>query len=336
MKTSKDPVNDVLRVSYPGQDPEHRRYITGYENFMADLPYLDPKDENLLAKVHLSRELMQNLGKELQNEMWVGEALPAPGKFKRRILALEPPEVIAVDGDRGEQVIAKTEILLALWSDGMKSPVHGHSAGYIHEELVMGKMRVHTYRMVSPTSNVVRPLCTKVYNEGTIASVYNAPNPSNHFKRQNLIHNFVSIGASATLHLLPENTRDGRDNQFMPEYFEDQYPLDVDSVTRLSSFEAMYLQKGDVIMVRSDNVPDYADHFIVITGHNVMKPWGLRPLEVSIMTSPNGISLLDLFDPISGLILLKLKPEAKAAFFEFHDIKEEEGEMIFCDEVVNP
>jgi hypothetical protein len=106
--------------------------------------------------------------------------------------------------------------------------------------------------------------------------------------------------------------------------------MTVDDVTRITSKDGLYLKKGEVVMVRSSNVPDYGDHFIVITGHPIMKDHGLRPQDVAIQASTNGISLLDLFDMEMGLTLLKLKKDARQAFHDFHGITmNSQGEVTF-------
>lgn len=115
-------------------------------------------------------------------------------------------------------------------------------------------------------------------------------------------------------------------------YFEDECPLDVDSVEQISTLQANYLPVGEVLMVRSENVPQFGDHFAVITGPLENKEHGVRPQTASISISPRGINLLDLFEPRTGVIILKLKPAMRDKFHEFHRVQVK-GKEFHCSSI---
>ncbi|HEY9664529.1 MAG TPA: hypothetical protein V6C65_39305, partial [Allocoleopsis sp.] len=311
-KASTNPLQAINMVAYKGQDPKRRMYHFGYENHFNMMPILEEGDPFLKEKIEFSKGVMQNLANTIKADPWVYQTQLGRRDFQRTILAIEEPKMLT--DQRGYKEGA--EFVLAHWGDGHSSPIHGHAAGYLHEEVLFGKMRVNTFRMIDHTT--VRPVATKIVTNGTFASMY-SKEPKNGPKRQVLIHNFTSIGASATLHYLPEHTRDGRDNKFEVQRFGDVYKLTAEDVTRIDSKQGMYSQIGDVILVRSQNVPEYGDHYIVITGHPIMKEHGLRPQDEAIY-APDGSALLDQFEMLHGLTLLKLNKKAAAAFHEFHGI----------------
>lgn len=91
-----------------------------------------------------------------------------------------------------------------------------------------------------------------------------------------------------------------------------------DEVEQISTEGAMYLQPGDVALVRSANVAELGDHYIVVTGKPVQKAWGFRP--ETVVFPINGDSILDRYVPYNGVVALKLKPAIKQAFLTVHSI----------------
>lgn len=323
---SSTPYEDIKRVAYEGQDPKLRMYHTGYEDRLGCIPVLDPQDRFLDGKVGFARYIMQDTAAMLQTDPYTLENLPEANGFTRTILAIESPTV-----EENGAMKEGAEIVLAKWGKGKSSPVHGHAAGYLHEEILEGKMLVNTYRLIDSHSPVVRPVRTDIVGKGTFASVYTAPNPADRFKRQALIHNFTALTPAASLHFLPEHTRDGRDNRFTVEYFEEVHQLSFRDVYPITSKEGMYLQIGAVVLVRSTNVPEYGDHYIVITGAPVKKEHGMRPQDVAIQApGPLAHNLLDFYNETSpGLVLLQLHPYAAKRFLSFHGITISNKEVIF-------
>lgn len=322
LKASKTPVQDIQIVSYPGQDPKRRQFRDGYQDAIEAMPVLSPTDVMLEYKIGISETVMKLLGIELQNESWITDKEMPPNTFERTIIGIEQPVITQYGPKEG------AEIVVAHWGKGFSSPVHGHAVGYMHEAILKGKVLVNKYRLVDPSSPVVRLVRTDIIEQGIFASVYNAPNPENRYARQAMIHNFTALETTSTLHFLPEHTRDGRDNKFTVEHFEDVHGLTFKHVKPITTMEAMYLRKGDVVLVRSSNVPEYGDHYIVVTGHPIMKPHGLRVQDVAI-AAPHATILDSYAENHPQLILLQLLPEIAKRFHEFHGIKMEGGEVEF-------
>lgn len=322
LTASSNAVSDIEKISYPGQPQSRRNYKSGYEDYFNQMPIIYPEDLFLHEKMLLSRSIMQRLGSVLSRSSWIAEHPMSKGEFERTIIAMEPPSVGREGG-----LVEGAEFVIAKWGHGFTSPIHGHAVGYMHEEILLGEIMVNSYRLTE--DDTVRLVRSDIAGRGTVVSQYAPPSPDHKFKRQTLIHNFRSIGYSASLHYLPEHTRDGRDNRFDVEYFDDAYPLTSDQVTRLTAQQAMYLRPGEVVLVRSDNVPEFGDHYIIITGPVVKKKHGIRPQEIAIEAPGN--NLLDLHEKERGLILLHLNEDAKEAFHVFHDIHVIGNQVIFPD-----
>lgn len=323
LHSSTNPVTDLDRISYPGQATNLRQFRPCFAWAMNALPEIKSSDENLAGKIYAAKTVMTELGKELRVQSWVNKVID-PEKFERIIVAIEPP----CEGPTGLK--ERAEIIVAQWGAGFTSPVHGHAVGLMHEQLLHGKIRVNTYRLIDPASGTVRPVKTVIIDKpGIFVHSYAEDNPENKFKRQTLIHNFTALESSASLHFLPEHVRDSRDNTFQVEYFETVHQLSFSDVIPIDTKQAMYLQKGDVVLVRSSNVPDFGDHYIIVTGPVVEKPWGRRVQEEQIQ-APHA-TILDFYaaDDFDGVTLLQLKPEAKKRFHEFHSIAITNGEVKF-------
>lgn len=104
--------------------------------------------------------------------------------------------------------------------------------------------------------------------------------------------------------------------------FESVYNLGAVDVTPVDLKQIFDLPIGSVLLVRSANVPQHGDHFIVIDGGPVMKPHGLRPSTIEI-SAPCGRPLLDYFADMlrnPPVIALHLKPEAERTFLTYHRI----------------
>lgn len=314
LKASTNPLDDINTIAYAGQSIERRMYKSGYEQYFEMLPALEDNDPLLDLKTVHSEAVMDSLAVELRLDKWTPTLQPLPGHFNRTILAMEQPAVTEAGYKEG------AEIVVSRWGDGFTSPVHGHADGYLYEQLLMGKMRVNTFRIIDPVNRIARPVATSLYNGfENIAATYT---PRQSFQRSALIHNFTSIGYSVALHYLPEHTRDGRDNAFEVQYYEQygQTTLTPASLTQLNAQQGLeQLRIGDVALVRSQNVPDYGDHFIVITGKPILKEHGLRPQDVAIH-APLAGTILDQYEPIMGLTLLKLDDVARDNFHRFHGI----------------
>lgn len=94
--------------------------------------------------------------------------------------------------------------------------------------------------------------------------------------------------------------------------------LTTNDVVKIDTKQAMYLQKGDVALVRSTNVAEYRDHFMLVTGPIVKKEHGMRP-KVDVYRAEDGDSmLLDIIATGHEMaVILKLKDPAKMKFMEY-------------------
>jgi hypothetical protein len=318
IKASKTPIEAIEKLAYPGQDAKRMMYRPGYENYLNTMPKItgDEPVTILSAMVQASYNTTKMLANDLAKESWINSGVPGEKEFDRTIIGIEDAE-----GD-----VQGAEFVVARWGNGFSSPVHGHAPGYMHEELLYGKIRVDSYRLIHPGINVVRPVMSQIVDKpGTIVYKYAKPNINHTFKRQNLIHNFTSIGNSATMHFLPEHTRDGRDNSFEVQYFENVFVLD-GHVEQITAQQCMHLAPGEIALVRSTNVPEYGDHYILITGPIVKKAHGMRPEEISIPAGPK--TILDNYEMKMGVTILKLDEAAKEAFMRFHDLQIQDKQLV--------
>lgn len=318
LKSTDNPVEAISKVAYPGQ-PEHlKMYKTGFEKHFNELPAFESVEnssDELDFKLNITRRVMTNLANDLKNDS-LSTQFPEEGKFERTIIALEEPKK---QSDCTYQ--AGKQLIVAHWGKDFESPVHGHSAGYMHEEVLQGKIRLNTFKIVDEDNRIAIPYKTEIITPGdAFISAYVPEKIQDKGKRNLLVHSFNVVEPSTSLHYLPEYNRDGRDNTYKVKHFSDENTLTVDDVTRITSQDGMYLQPGEVVLVRSTNVPEYADHFIVILGPPVKKEHGLRVQDWSIMASSQDTQLLDSVPMKMGLTLLKLTPEARDKFLAFHGI----------------
>ena len=335
-QASVTPEQDILKVAYEGQLETSRQYESGYEDLFNQLPVMD--NDNVDLTLPLTKAVMNQLSDRLKHDVTrthtkqkVSET-PPEGEFHRTIIAMESPIEIAEAGtEPNTKVFYKegAELVIAKWGTDFSSPVHGHSTGYMHEEVLKGKIRVNTYRIIDLKNKIVVPYKTEVIGPGVFVSGYVPHNDEDMYKRQTLIHNFIAVEPSISLHYLPEHTRDGRDNTFTVHHYTRYLCLDNTEVERISSKDGMYLKPGEVLLVRSTNVPEYGDHFVVVTGPPIMKEHGLRIQDVSIEASANDSKFLDTLEMETGLILLKLIPATRDAFLEHHGITVENNQVSF-------
>jgi hypothetical protein len=324
MRTAKNPVAVIDSYSYVGQNPFLRMYKNGYEIYMKNMPILNQDDPYLDWKVAQSTAIMEDLAKDLQQSPWIEDMKPLPGEFNRTIIAVEEP-TISPDGSLNQGA----EFVVAKWGHGFSSPVHGHANGLLHEAILYGKIRVNTYRIIFSVDEipqrVVRPVETIIVENGTFLSTYLPRTLQQYFKRQGYIHNFTSIGQSATLHYVPEHTRDGRDNSFEVEYFGDNINLLVHT-ERITRNQCKESQVGDIILVRSTKHTDYGDHYVIMgTGetNGVLNHYCVHAPEQGAK------EVLDQFCIEDHAIYLKLDIKARNKFLLFHGISvQEDGKIL--------
>lgn len=319
LQASRFPESDIETITPPGQPPHMRMYQPGYAHYMNTIPYLSDNDPLLDTKIAQTKATMEKIAKDLAISEWVEQGMPGKGEFNRVILALEPPMIS--NTEFGPKVKEGAEIVLARWGAGFSSPVHGHANGYLHEQLIFGKIKVNTYRITDYENSRVRPLSTEIITGGTFAAMYTkAQGMARIHPRTALVHNFTAIEPSASLHFLQEHTRDGRDNRYHVDHFEEHHAMGSCDFTPISAHEGMYLKVGDVALVRSGNVPEYGDHFIVVTGPSIMKEHGMRPQEFAIQGGASASAILDSAEDRLGLRLLKMNARLRDQFLDFHGI----------------
>jgi len=108
-------------------------------------------------------------------------------------------------------------------------------------------------------------------------------------------------------------------------------------VRQITKEEALELPKGSLILVRSNyKYETYDDHPALILGGTIKKERGIRP---NLLTFPPRLvqdirGLLNIFDPIDGVIILVAKQEIALAFLEMQNMHLSEGELIEVD-IVN-
>lgn len=312
---SASPIAAIEKVSYTGQPAHMKRWVPGYGYYLGALPVLSDHDPLLKEKTGYSIAVLKALGQCLQESgSWFPH--PADKEFQRSIIAIEDSipagEMYYHDG---------SEIIVAHWGDGFVSPIHGHVGGLHYEEVLRGKFRVHSYRAVDESSRTARSTRTRIVERGPFVGLYEAPDPITPSDPRFMIHNFEAIGETHSLHFLPEHSHDGMGNGYAVEYFEDVHHLTMNDLYPITSNEALGLPIGSVVLVRSSNVPEYGDHYIIITGRPIMKLHGLRPQD-HVIQAPHTARLLDLFDEpgeFNKLTLLKLSVQAAKKFHAFHD-----------------
>lgn len=309
MHASKNPKKDIDKISYPGQPNVMKMYRKGFEQFMDAMPVIE-ENHSLKFSIDVTKTIMKHLSKAIFKDKFLLRVKVQDNKFKRTIVGLETP----LEKSNGE-FIPGSELVVAHWGKGFTSPIHGHATGFLYEEVLSGRIKVNNYFISDEEKRIVRPSHIEIVSPGVFVSDY-APATDHVNKRRTLVHNFEALEPSNTLHYLPEHTRDGMDNTFTLEQWSE---LSSSDVTQISSKDGLGLKTGSVVLVRSLNVPEYGDHFIIITGPPVTKEHGIRPQDISIMASSQHTEILNKFPLTMGLTLLKLSDEAAQKFHEFHN-----------------
>lgn len=108
-----------------------------------------------------------------------------------------------------------------------------------------------------------------------------------------------------------------------------EFTIRQEDVKQINTQDAQYLQKGDVVLVRSENVPELGDHYIIVIGPPIQKPHGIRPETITMKVEGSHHYLLDEYNPYNGVVALKLKAEVKNRYLIHHNIWMKEGTLIF-------
>lgn len=299
---ANNPIAVIESQTYKDQPIRRRMFREGYAYHFNKLYDLDKNPEKLSE----NRVVMQDIADQLSYENWVKQTQAMNPDFSRVIIGIEERE--------GQQ--ESKEIVVAFWKKGQISPPHGHSEGWLYEHIIEGRIIVHTYSVHDLENKIVRPHLSEVHGAGELVSTFVPKGTHKVWKRESFIHSFEAVDDAVSVHFVPEHTRDGRDNTFVVQHFN----LKEGEYTQITAKEAMYSQKGDVILVRSTNVPEYKDHYIIITGEPIMKPHGFRPQDVVVQASPLDTGLLNSKNMWNGTTLLKLNKKATQRFNDFHNL----------------
>lgn len=333
LSPSRDPESAIERLSEPGSDPIKRMWRPGFDHLMSEMPVIDPRQEDQSLQVAMTAEVLSRMA-ALVEERLPHLNLPhiGDGQFGRVILAIEEPKEV------GGKLVPGTEIVLAIWGKGFASPVHGHAAGYLHEQLIQGAFDVHLFRGIGESSSrlAVYDRTIQQTEPGIFYSEFKRERGQE--KRSEVIHNFVARQLTYSLHYLPEHVRNGVENMFsvvntpesgaLPAWtqtlpYRPGFEVTADEVTRATPASlAKNLEVGDTFLVRSKSVPFLGPHFAVITSTEfVEKPHGLRPQDVSIPLPHTLATPLDNFGVQDTLVLLKLNDAARDRLHEHYGIR---------------
>lgn len=119
----------------------------------------------------------------------------------------------------------------------------------------------------------------------------------------------ILTGASTEIPCEPEQDR--------------MFHLAASDVTRVSAEEPLQSRMGDVYLVRSKNVEELGDHYIVIIGGLVQKAHGLRPADMTFAIHPHEQTPLHAYRKDEALVLLKLNDTACDRFYAAYNVPEQ-------------
>lgn len=152
MQTSINPIGAISKSTYAGQPENMKQFRPGYESYFKHLPLLSDYSKKLGEKTEESHKILNQLVMQLRKDSWVKAGRPQENQFDRVILAIAEP----VNINPGGTPIYKSgaQVIVARWGKGFSSPVHGHSHGLIHEELIYGRMLVNDYTIVDSVRRI--------------------------------------------------------------------------------------------------------------------------------------------------------------------------------------
>lgn len=301
------------------------RYESGYEHYFNSLPVLNTVEDITSENIFTIQTVLSYLSTKLKDSDWLlGGIFPKQNEFDEIIIAIENNKTSTVDRQGNK------ELVITRHGDQFTSPIYGYkNKGYYHEELLSGAMKVNTYQLIDFDKKIIRPLCTEIVKGSkTFISDYLVPAENVNYMASCIIQNFKSIGESTCLHFLPEVVED---YSYTLEQFGKVYPLKQKEVSRYFGKELLTLDIGDVVLVRSADLAEYDDHFIVITEKSKMIPSynSIRPEGRAILASQQDSNLLDNYVLRKGITILKLNNENANIFLSFHNIEVKEDKVIF-------
>lgn len=306
LKASQNPVEDLERLAYSKQPAKFRMYVPGYESLFEKLPVIE-LGPDLNQEIQRSEQVMQQVSNKLRKDGWhiPVQSKLEDGEFQRTIIGMEAPT------KEGDTLRGGSEIAIGHWGAGTATPIHGHSAGYMYEEILKGLLRIKLFRLVDEEKQIVRPVEMLLKGPGVTISKLTGTLGSK--KRDNWIHILESVVPTLSLHYFAGHTTDGRDSKFVVENFS---YLSQKTVERISPVEAISLQPGEVIIFRSAYDSNWGDSFMVSSKLKEDGEAHYRMIPISDLAS----TLLDQFDLENNATVLQLRPETRDAFLSFHGI----------------
>lgn len=313
MNLSHDPVGDLNALAYEGQPEKMRQYKHGYEDLFEFMPVLDKALLETTAPeviddfVKVVRQRMSYAGSKLARQGWIHENMPAD--FERWYVAVEA--VTHKNNMKGG-----VEIVVAKWAKGISTPIHGHSAGFMHEQVLSGSMRVDIFRIIRP--GVARLVRSHIVRAGeVITSVVMKAIPGHEDEKIYWVHRLTALEDTVTMNYLTEHPVDGRGNTFIAQGFDEVYkmkPTDVSPLPAGTKVSKEDVNPGDVILTRTP----FGDCYSVTTQTKSFR---------AFHTEPN--SLLDGLDTVDGFSNLKLSDTAAGWFRTFHGITLTDTDVMF-------
>jgi|GEM_PF-4236542 hypothetical protein len=297
----------TIAAGVPGNEAQLKLYRPGYEHYLNETPVIDGQDAQRKRAVTL--DMFSELAQTLKKQNWAKASDDMKFNLDRTTLAIDD--------------MTSARYTMVRWKSGLVSQIHAHDEAYQLEALISGKILSSVFHRTDPFKNTVRYVRTDIVTEGVYTNFYHTPADG-----KMLIHSAVTLLPSTTLHFVSDvDTAKLMSSPFNLELFDDKVRLTKKDVVRISEEHAARLQIGDVVLVKSNNVPELGMHYIIIEGEPVTKPHGLRPQTITIPAGTNQL-LLDPEYRKDPLVLLKLNEPAARTFLKFHNIERKVDRII--------
>lgn len=301
LTTAEDPLAAIEAAAYKGQPEKNKKYRPGFETYLDHMPGLCPCGTVNDLKVTYSIGVMDQLAARIMGEDWVTNQL-ADNEFERTILAIAPQY------ERKGKLHSGQEIIVAEWGKGYTSPIHGHNGGLLYERILNGTMVITTYRIVDKENRIVRIQESKLYNADNPVILEKYFIPLQVEDQSIHVHSLRAATPAKSLHFIAEHSADGMGNAFTLEEFV-AYGMDDFMPVKMSQ-----VKKGDVLLIRSNTSPEFADHFAYVTGdkleHNVLE------------AGHHATTVLDYYNVGEEKLYLRMNEEVRDTFVEFHALPE--------------
>lgn len=145
LKPAEDPQKVIELLTPPHVPPNRKLFNNRFHALLGSMPKIDAQAVSQIEEVAKTVQVLEEIREGVLSNITRLD-LPQVERygFARVILAVEEPT------ERDGVLHSGTEVVLALWGEGFESPVHGHAAGYIHEDLLAGAFDVRLYEPFGP------------------------------------------------------------------------------------------------------------------------------------------------------------------------------------------